>query len=504
MLFVLLALVTCILLGLFTLYIVAKIKKDTSKYLTNVPCSEQTFPFGNTLPFLKGSVVYLDLIMQGVKELGRTSLFHDGPLSWVVITADPEFIELIYSSSTHITKGSQYDYFKRWLGQGLLISDGDKWRFHRKIITPTFHFSILQQFLTVFDTVGDNFVRKLQQHVGSTSVEISNLISLCTLDIICETAMGVKMNALDMKDSENMEYIKGIRIMCKIIVDRMFSFLHPIFYPLTLNYYREKRALKMVNGYVDNVISQKIQQRKELNQKEDKSQIDGIRTRLAFLDLLLEAKIDGTPLTKAELRDEVNTFMFEGHDTTSSAITFCLLMLATHPRVQDKVMAEQKEILEGDLKLAHPTSKELSQMKYLENVIKETLRLYPSVPLFSRKLGEDVEFKGNLYPKGITLVLTPYATHRDPDIFPEPEKFLPERFEESEMLKINPFAYTPFSAGSRNCIGQKFAMMEIKSTVSKVVRHFKLEPAHPEHQIQLVSETTLNSKNGVKISLQAR
>ncbi|KAH1013368.1 hypothetical protein HUJ04_002367 [Dendroctonus ponderosae] len=486
--------------------------KSQSKYLRNVPGKRPFLIFGNLLDFLPGSIVFLDNLMGYLKTYGDTILFHDGSFSWILLSIDYEFNEFLYSSSVHIAKSDQYQFFHGWFGQGLLTSSGSTWRNHRKVITHSFHFSILLQFIDVFDSVGDNLVKKLESEAGKDSVEISQLISLYALDVICEAAMGVKIQALE---AGNSEYVKSIKEMCNIVVDRVFSFISPRLYKLTWTYYREKTVLKSIHKHVEAVISKRIE---EYSQKAEKgSQADefGAKKRLAFLDMLLEARIDGKPFSRKELRDEVNTFMFEGHDTTSSALSFALFLIATHPEVQDKLFKEQTKIFPSGWKNVRPSHKQLMKMKYLDLVIKETLRLFPSVPFYGRKLAHDVEFKGILYPKGLTVGLFPYGCHRSPKYFPEPEKFIPERFENwSGKL---PYAYTPFSAGPRNCIGkfllsadiwkfscQKFAVLEMLATLSKIVCKFKLAPAKPEHKIELAAETILISKNGVKISLEKR
>ncbi|CAG9771772.1 unnamed protein product [Ceutorhynchus assimilis] len=433
-----------------------KISKSTSKYLRNVPGPKPIFPFGNTLDLIGGSTVTLDVIRRYLKSYGDIILIHPGPLDWAVISNDHDFNELLFSSSIHIEKSNQYGFMSNWLGQGLLTSSGSHWRKHRKAITSAFHFSILKDFITVFDSNGNNLIKRLKAEVGKDSTEISKVVSLYALDVICEATMGVRVNALE---QENSKYIESVKTLCSVIVERAFSPLHPVLYPLTWNCYREKKALNVVHAYVDDVISRRIAEKSKTKTNKNLGQMEedfGIKKRLAFLDLLLETVIDGKLFSKEDLRDEVNTFMFEGHDTTSTAISFCLLMLATHPEAQEKVIKKQIDIF-----------------------------------------GKD-----NLYPKSLTVVIIPYAYHRNPNIFPNPEEFMPERFQ--DYNNKFPYAYTPFSAGPRNCIGQKFAMLEMLSTVSKVIRNFKLAPSKPEHKIQIAAETIMKSKNGVKISLENR
>ena len=174
-------------------------------------------------------------------------------------------------------------------------------------------------------------------------------------------------------------------------------------------------------------------------------------TKLAFLDLLIEAHVNNE-LTKSDIIEEVDTFMFEGHDTVGTNIAFCLYLLAIHPEIQRKVQMEIDEFYceKGQC----PTYEDLSRMKYLENCIKETLRLYPSIPVMSRRIQGDsgVNIDGYEVPPGTNVIMLNYHLHRDADQFNDPESFNPDRF--NSPTRDN-YSYVPFSAGPRNCIGQK-------------------------------------------------
>lgn len=141
-------------------------------------------------------------------------------------------------------------------------------------------------------------------------------------------------------------------------------------------------------------------------------------------------------------------------------------------------------------------------MKYMEAVIKETLRLYPSVPLFSRLVSEPFDLNGKLLPKGTFISILAYVLHRNPNIYPEPQKFYPERhLVDNEDL--HPFGFVGFSAGPRNCIGQRFAMLELKCTLSKLLRAFEFLPVN-EFEMVVVPELVMKSATGVQVRLRKR
>ncbi|RZB41289.1 cytochrome P450 4c3-like [Asbolus verrucosus] len=454
-------------------------KNKNKDFFKNIP-GPRPIPFlGNVLDF-KSTTEILDVFMKYTRDYGSLVKVHLGPIDKGVLASDYKFLECVLSSTRILNKSDQYHSLRPWLGTGLLTSD--------------------EQFIDIFESGGNKLVQKLEKTVDQKSVDVYPYVTLCTLDIICETAMGTKINA---QDNVNSVYVRSVKEMCKIIIERAFYPLQlfDVTYPLTKNYYIQKNALNILHKHTNNVITQRRKVLENKTEEVDDHSSFGTKKKKVFLDLLLEATVDGRPLTQEEIREEVDTFMFEGHDTTASAISFALFCLANHPEVQEKTFEEQ-EMLFGDNKNPTPTYADLQSMKYLEQVIKETLRLYPSVPFYSRKTNQPVEYNGTIIPEGVSINIFAYGIHRNPEYFEEPDRFNPSRFENVDG-KL-PYAFIPFSAGPRNCIGQKFAMLEMKSTISKIIRKFELRPASPQHKIILASEAVLKSANGIKISLSLR
>lgn len=221
-----------------------------------------------------------------------------------------------------------------------------------------------------------------------------------------------------------------------------------------------------------------------------------------MLDTLLAAERQGL-IDEAGICEEVDTFMFEGHDTTSSGITFSLLLLATYPEVQERLYHEIKEAIDGN-NGEHLSTSQLNDLPYLDRVLKECLRIYTPVTFISRTTTEPIELRGVHLNTGTMLHLHLLDLHKDPEYFPEPEKFDPERFLPENVAARNPFAYVPFSAGPRNCIGQKFAMLEMKTTIQSLLLNFQLTAVTKREEISFVADLVLRAQHPILVHFERR
>ena len=225
---------------------------------------------------------------------------------------DPKTVEKILLTK-NIKKGLIYTFASDWLGDGLILSFGEKWAIRRKILTPAFHFKVLEQFLIVFEENEDRFIKKLEQHVGGEEFNMYDYVMLMTLDAICETSMGVYVNALDNPNNEYVHAVKGEAI---VLFRRIFSIFksYKKFFPFTQLYWEQRRLLKILHGFTDKVIQDRRQLLK--NQKaikdanEDADDDTLVKKKMSLLDLLLNMSESGTTLSDADIREEVDTFMF--------------------------------------------------------------------------------------------------------------------------------------------------------------------------------------------------
>nr|AIW79997.1 cytochrome P450 CYP4C77 [Nilaparvata lugens] len=416
----------------------------------------------------------------------------------------PEHVEIIASSVRHIDKSFGYKFLHPWLGTGLLTSTGNKWHERRKLLSPTFHFKILEDFVEVFCDKSKILVELLDKKADGNEFDIYPFLTLCALDVICETAMGTPVNAQMESDSQ---YIKAVYEISKLTIERgIRPWLHPNFIFQRTEFGKKyENCLSILHGFTKKVISERRLLKEQEGTKTPESEdfvAFGQKKRKAFLDLLLDVSSDGKVLSDDDIREEVDTFMFEGHDTTTAGMAWTLFLLGNETEIQEKVFQELDSIF-GDSDRS-PTMQDLGEMKYLERVIKESLRLYPSVPFIGRQLKEDVKIDKYLIPANTLVLLHIYHLHRCEDQFPNPEVFDPDNFLPERTAKRHPYAYLPFSAGPRNCIGQKFALLEEKTILSSILRKFRIEAVEKQKDIILLSELILRPFSGVRIRMYPR
>lgn len=411
----------------------------------------------------------------------------------------PENVETILSSNVLISKSEEYVYLEPWLGTGLLLSTHEKWRHRRKLLTPAFHFKILDDSLKVFNRQAETCTNLLikDSDNGKNILDLFPIMTRCTLDIILETAMGRQLDTQNNKDSR---YANAIQTMIHVIQQRQFIpwLMNDILFKFSSLKREYDESLDILHKFTKSVIKDK---REEIaTHARNKTVSTG---PIAFLDLLLSVRLpDGSQLSDADVQEEVDTFMFEGHDTTACALSWTLLLLGRHPEIQEKIFEEQFEIF-GDDSEADVNMDDLSKMKYLEACVKEALRLFPSVPIIGRRLEQDTVIDGLAMPKGSTALVFVHMLHRNPDVWKNPEEYNPERFLE-EGASRHPYAYVPFSAGPRNCIGQKFALMEEKTVLSKLIRKLKFESLDPVESVKPVIEIITRPHDGVRSRVSLR
>jgi cytochrome P450 len=412
------------------------------------------------------------------REFGDVAYYRVGPLK-VYQFNHPDLARQILVDQPEKFQKPQFvkRAFRPFAGNGLLTSDGAFWRQQRKLIQPAFHH---KHVATYADVMVDRALRMLDSFQDGQVRVIDADMTKLTLGIVVKTLFGTDITT---------EADEVGRLMTAVLDgsnQRINSALQvPEWVPTRRNL-REKRALATLDALLQNLI----------------------RARRAsggdggdLLSILLSAvdEDSGARMSDRQLRDEMMTLFLAGHETTANALTWTWYLLSQHPEVEAKLERELQHVLAG----SPPTATDLQNMPYTEMVIRESMRLYPPAPGFTREPIEDIDIGGYEVPKGSLVAVITYALHRDARFFDDPERFDPERFASGWEDRIPRFAYLPFGGGPRVCIGNGFAMMEARLILATIAQRYQLslEPGQEVVPMQLV---TVRPKNGIRMRLKRR
>ncbi|XP_065882296.1 cytochrome P450 4A25-like [Dysidea avara] len=439
----------------------------------------------------------LATIAYGIKNEITFSVTWFGPFIPTVWCYRPESIKAVLKEPK---TDRLYHMMVPWIGTGLLVANGDKWFRSRRLLTPAFHFGVLKPYIQVYNECAQILINKWTKLTSSNeSVEICEPISLLTLDVILRCAFSHKSNCQN--TGHQSPYVQSVYALSKILTQRLLFIPHQsdfLFY-LSPSGRKFLRACKVVHDHSEKVIRDRKAVLEEQIMKGEPIKPTSGRKYLDFLDILLTSKDeDGVGLSDEQIRAEVDTFMFEGHDTTASGIYWTLYCLAKHPFHQQKCREEIRTVLDDRDCIEWDDLKSLS---YTTMCIKESMRLYPPVPLYFRNISEDTTIKGHLIPKNTFVTIAPIGLHRQPDIWENPEEYDPLRFLPERCEGRDNFAYMPFSAGPRNCIGQTFALNEEKVVIGNILNKFSLH-LDDDHVVEMVPEIILRAKYGIKLKLE--
>ncbi|XP_033229180.1 cytochrome P450 4c3-like [Belonocnema kinseyi] len=462
--------------------------------LRKVPSPFALPVIGNALQLNCDLEVFFKKLVQWSCEFGDLFIIWVGmrPFLWIYRV---EQVQPLLSSSIHIDKSPEYEFVRPWLGTGLLTSNGVKWHARRKLLSPTFHNELLKEYLKVAIKEVNVLTYCLQDEVGKAAFDIVPYTKRAALDVICNTAMGYPINAQTNRKNEYVLAVERLQTLMQMRFTNIWIKLDPIF-NMTSWGKEQARLINIIHSFVDKVI---FERKIEWSLKVDGNFNEKPRRTQALLDLLLDMNHNGAKLSDEDLREEVNTFMFAGHDTIATSVSWLLYALGRKPEYQ-KLIIEEYENVVGSAEL---TIDLLSKLVWLDVCLKESWRLYPVAPLIARQINSPFKLSEQVIPAGTTVLVHSYLLHRDPRYFPQPEVYMPERFL-PDKPKPPPFTYIPFSAGSRNCIGWKFAQMEVKVTMLAILRAYEIQSIQTEDQLRFISNLVLDNAGGIPIRIKPR
>ncbi|XP_063532120.1 cytochrome P450 4V2-like [Cydia strobilella] len=362
-------------------------------------------------------------------------------------------------------------FIRELLGNGNIFAPVSIWRPRRKILAPIFSIKNLNCFVPIFAEQSEIMVQQLEREAGNGDFSFWKYITTYTFDAICKTSLGVDLNSQQQSDHP---FLEAFEITLHLMSERLscpWLYLDCIYERLTrYKTFVPKRDLMF--QFVDELIKKK---RKELSTRDSdgaKSNKPEMRT---FLEMLIESSGGPQGYTELELREEVLVIILAGTDTSAVGAAYTAVMMSRYPEVQEKVYQELQEVFGDSDRPA--TVQDLPRLKYLEAVIKETLRTYPAVPVVVREVLNDVELPtGTKLVNGVGILINFCAMHRNPAYWGEDaDVFRPERFLEGPLK--HPAQFMPFSYSLRNCVGSTYAMMSMKTVLSALIRRYRLLPS---------------------------
>ncbi|XP_046636786.1 cytochrome P450 4c3-like [Daphnia pulicaria] len=425
-----------------------------------------------------------------------------------VFMAHSKLFESVLSNPKLINRPHDYEYL--FHGESLALFTDDAWRKRRRMLNPAFSFQILNRFIGTFNDLSLDCVAKLEEMLETEQhkeIDVFPIMSKLTLDILSETSMGRK----SWSEEETTNFFQCIERLEHVFMQRCFyqPWLRSDFiFKLSPLYRLEKQCISITSSLIDKVIQNRLELQKKNgqceslvsnNNNEEEDEYSRPKKRLAFLDLLFQAAEANPDLNDKAIRNEIFLFMGGGIDTTSLTFIWFLYLIAKHPD-QQKLVTDELDLIFGNSDRP-VTAQDLTELKYLECCIKETLRLYPSLPLISRRLTEDVQAEGYTLPKGLTVIFNIYSAHRNPEVYPDPDAFKPERFLPENSVGRHPYAYVPFSAGVRNCIGHRYAMLELKVSLANLLRRLRFSVSDPSAPLETPSMTLLSKPKSGQCNL---
>ena len=428
---------------------------------TQPPEAEQQFDLGSTDDSLERMIELF------ARHGDTYRVFSPTRGSYTYVIHHPDDVKrVLVTNHRNYTKGLGLDRVKILLGKGLMTSEGELWKRQRYMMQPFFHRRVITQFARLIAAANDRFIRRWEDlSARGELVNLTDEMSELTLEIVLRSIFGTDLDRLSRQVGGN---------------------------PFELVTKDPGRNLQFAYKFrsLTKLVAELIARRRA----EPEEHFD-------YLAMLMSArdKETGEAMPERELIDEVMTLVVAGHETTASGLNWTWYLISQHPEVAERVHAE----IEAAPDLAAPELAEVEALAYTQQVINEALRLYPPGWLLSRRTIEPDVLGGYPVPARTNVLLPLYLLHRHPRFWKDPERFWPERFAPEHEAERPRFAYMPFAAGPRHCIGETFALYEMLVHLYKVARHYRLTYV-PDRPLELEAQINLRTRYPLLMRLERR
>ena len=388
--------------------------------------------------------------------------------SYTYVIHHPDDVKrVLVSNYRNYTKGPGIDRIKLLLGKGIMTSEGEMWKRQRAMMQPCFHRRVLTQFASLIAQANDRFIARWEALAARGElVNITEEMSDLTLEIVMRSIIG--------RDLERVTQQLGANPFEVVAKDsaRNLQFVY---------------KFRSLAGLVREMIA-----RRRARPEEE---------HFDYLAMLMSArdKESGRGMGEGELIDEILTLIVAGHETTASGLNWTWYLLSQHPEVEARLHAE----LDAAQELAAPSLVQVEALTYTQQIVNEALRLYPPGWVLSRRTIEPDVLGGYALPARTNVLLPLYLIHRHPRFWSNPETFDPDRFAPEHESERPRFAYMPFAAGPRHCIGETFALYEMLVHLYKVARRYRLRYV-PDKPLELEAQINLRTRHPLHMRLEAR
>ncbi|MFC6905709.1 cytochrome P450 [Halalkalicoccus tibetensis] len=442
------------------------------------PLTEEMPPGPDGLPVVGNYLAFLrdpfEFMTTTAREYGDIAAWEeiDGP---VYQLNHPDHIEhVLVGNNENYVKGESFQRTLRPItGNGILNSEGAVWRRNRHLIQPAFHPERIQEYARLMTDATEELLATWED--GEVRPIHGDMMTV-TLRIVARALFGVDID-------EHVEEIGTALEEFMTASENLSNYLLPQSIPTP-----SRRRIERARERLDSVVYELIERRRENPGEDD------------VISMLLEATDDeGNRLSTEQVRDEAVTLLLAGHETTALALTFTAHALARHPAVEERLVAELEEILGGET----PTMADLPELSYTEQIVEESMRLYPPVPGIVREPVKPDIIGGYEIPPGATIRMHQWVVHRDPRWYDDPLAFRPERWTDGMKQSLPKLAYFPFAAGPRRCIGDRFATLEARLLLATIYQRYHLELTQgPE--LDLMATVTARPKHEIPMTVHRR
>ncbi|MFA6236977.1 MAG: cytochrome P450 [Bacteriovorax sp.] len=453
--------------------------KLTTPTITEPPLIKGKFLLGHLMDAKKEGVYFYTRMSRDHGDALRLKFGHQT----VYLFFNPEHNkEVLVDKADQFIKGAQYEPLRLLLGNGLLTATGSDWARQRRMLNPIFGKDGMDILLT--------HISRISEKYGSVGADQEINWTKYMFEFTLEVAFASFFGAI-FSDEQKRELLKASSDCIRLVSKRMSNVINPpMYFPL-----KEHRQFRKSYLFLKKTVEEIYNSRLHTSDYPSKD----------LLDLLMKAQDtesgiagENKKLSRDEVWDQILSFLMAGHETTALTMSWLFYLLAQNPDVQEKIAIECKQ---NDFKFDNSLS--LTQYPYLAAVINETMRLYPSGWILARTAVEDATVGGFLVKKGRSIAVSPLVTHRDPRWWKNPEEFIPERFLEGHALfhQAPKNAFIPFSIGKRNCIGARFALLEIALFT---INFFKndLRASSSQTNVRMKGFVTLKSDKHVILTIK--